>query len=333
MTRFRDDSDAAVRKAALNGLVNLVGPTDQPAVAPLCTALKNTDPEIVRAAALALANIGGAESKPAVPILCSALRDRDVEARRIAAAALSNIGPHAADGVASLTKTLSDRDALVRRNAALALGKIGKSAGAAAAALGEIVDSNEERQEVRIYATEALGQISPAIEPAVPKLMHVLQSKAPWQVRQRAIWALAKIDHPENFGVFPALESLLAESDRESRLVRYDSAIILGAFQGPQTSDRTIDLLEAMLLDKDVGVYSGSDAKVSTTGGESRGGETTVTKVVSADSRGMAAVALARIGPRANRPEIVKALKEATQSTEPRVRDAAAKALKSILGN
>ena len=58
---------------------------------------------------------------------------------------------------------------------ALALGKIGPKAGAASAALAQLVGFNEERQEVRVFASEALGQISPAIEPAVPILLQVLQ--------------------------------------------------------------------------------------------------------------------------------------------------------------
>ena len=46
-----------------------------------------------------------------------------------------------------------------------------------------------------------------------------------------------------------------------------------------------MDLLQEMLLDKELQLYSGSEAKVSTSGTESRRGETKLTQITSKDAR------------------------------------------------
>jgi HEAT repeat protein len=57
-----------------------------------------------------------------------------------------------------------------------------------------------------------------------------------------------------------------------------------------------------------------------------------VTPIHSGDPRWMAAEALGRIGKKANRPEIIRSLKEAVDAADTRVRDAAKEALRKIQG-
>jgi HEAT repeat protein len=326
---FKKDPDTSVRMIALNALVNVVGPEDKAAAADLRTALRDRDPEVVQAAALALGNIGGPEAVPAVPVLCEALQSREANTRRMAAAALAHIGPHASAGVASLTKALTDGDPFVRRNAALGLGRIGQKASAAVPTLAKLLDAKEP-EEIRVFAAEALGQISPEVEPVIPTLLHHLREDGNWRVRQRAVWALARLNDPEKAGVLPALLAVLSETDFETRLVRYDSAIVLGILMGPRAPDKVVDVLLALMKDPQIQIYSGSDAKVTSAGSEAGRGKATVTPNLSGDCRGLAAKSLGFIGRKANRPEIIRILKDAAQSPDAGVREVAEEALGKI---
>jgi HEAT repeat protein len=330
LARFKEDRDPLTRKTALTTLANLVGPGDQAIAKDLCAALGDNDREVVRAAALALANIGGADAGAAVPALCEALHEGEVEARRQAAAALAHLGSEAASSVASLAQSLADGDAVVRRNAALALGRIGKKAELAVPMLARTLAANTEPDEIRMFAAEALWQISPAIEPAVPTLLRLLKEESNYRLRQRAVLALAHLENPERPEVMSALIAVLSETDPESRLVRYDAAVVIGILLGPRAPENTVDVLLEYLRDKKIQIYTGSDAKVSSTGREARTPETAVTQNFAGDCRYQAALALGRIGPGANRPEIIRILKEAAQTPDPKVRQAAADALGKI---
>jgi HEAT repeat protein len=332
LARFKEDRDPAARKTALTTLVNLLGPNDKPLAADLRAALDDTDREVARAAGLALANIGGPEASAAVPALCEALYEAEVEARRHATAALAHLGPDAAAAVSSLGLALADDDAVVRRNAALALARIGKKAEPAVPALARILAAKGESDEIRTFAAEALWRISPAVEPAVPTLLQVLKEEPNHRLRQRAVLALAHLDNPEQAGVMNALVEVLSETDPESRLVRYDAAVVIGILLGPKAPEKTVDVLVEYLGDKNIQIYTGSDAKVSGVGREARVPETTLTQSFASDVRYQAALALGRIGPKANRPEIIQILKEAAQAVDANVRQAASEALRKIQG-
>jgi HEAT repeat protein len=331
LAHFKSDKDPEVRKTALNALVNIVAAEDRAIAKDLRAALRSDDAEIVRAAALALANIGGNEASAAVPVLCEVLADKEVSNRRLAAAALARVGEQAAPGVTALSKALSDRDAVVRRNAALALAHIGPRAAPAVSALAEVVGSKQP-DEVRLYAAEAIANIGPNVEPAVPTLRRVLKEDSNWRIRQRAVWALSHLEGPERAEIVPSLSAVLTETDPGSRILRYESAIVLGMLQAENASDKTIDILQALLNDKDVGVYKGAQTNVKSAGSEARNPDAGVAQNVSGDSRWMAAEALARIGKKANRPDIIKSLKEAAEASDPKVRDAAKEALRKIQG-
>jgi HEAT repeat protein len=330
LTRFREDTDTAVRKSALEALVSMVGSEDKEAAAALRSALRDPDNEVVRAAALGLAKIGGTEAAAAVPILCEALHDKDANARRQAAAALARVGPAAAAAVADLAAVLADRDPVVRRNAALALGHIGAKAEPAVPALATVLASKDEPDEIRLFASEALAQISPAVEPAIPILLRVVKEEDNHRLRQRAVLALGRLNDPERAGVVPTLAAVLSETGLDSRLVRYDAAVLLGVQLGPRAPDKILDVLAAYLGDKDIQIYLGSDAKIGGAGREFRAADTAVTPNFRGDPRYQAAIALGRIGRKANRPDIIRGLKEAAQSSDPKAREAAGEALRRI---
>jgi HEAT repeat protein len=327
--RFKEEPDASVRKALLEALLNVVGPGNHAVAHELRSALHDPDSEIVHTAALTLAKIGGSESAPAIPILCGLLQEKDVIARRQATAALGELGPDAAPAVASLAECLSDRDGVVRRNAALALGRVGAKAGPAVPALARAFADKDELAEVRKYAGEALSLIGAGIEPAVPALIRVLREERDSRIRQNAIMALGRLEKFESLGIAPAFDETLAETAAESRLVRYAAALWLGIQLADRAPAKTIDVLAAYLEDKDVQVYLGSSARIGGAGKEARG-DTTVTPTFRGDPRYQAALALGRIGPKANRPDIVRALKDTTQSPDPKAREAATEALRRI---
>jgi HEAT repeat protein len=328
----RKDETPAVRKTILHALVNVVGPEDKAAVPDLKPALADSDPEIVRTAALAMGSIGGPAAAPAVPVLCEILQNPEGDSRAVAAAALARIGPDAAAAVPALGKALADPTPVVRRNAALALARIGAKAEAAVPDLVRLLNA-EQPHEVRLYAMEAIAYIGgPALDAAVPDLLRVLKNDSNWRVRQRVVMALGRTRKLDRPGVLPALEGVLAETEEETVLVRYEAAIIVGILMGPRAPDKTIDVLEAMLKDPSVQIYGGASASIRSSGPEAGKGTSTVTPKHSGDARWRAAQALGRIGPRAARPEILRLLEEGTQSPDPDMKDNATYALRVLKG-
>jgi HEAT repeat protein len=323
------DHDREVSLAALTSLATILTPQDKALAERLRGLLSHKDAEVSRLAAIALANIGGPEATSAVPILCGALTHRDADVRRQAAAALAHLGVDGVAGQAALIAALADRDPLVRRNAALALGKIGEKAGSAVPALTKLLANKEELHEIRLYAAEALAQMSPAIVPAIPTLVNALRDEPDYHLRQRAVLALGRLDDIERDGIPAALSASLSETDPSTRPVRYDSAVFLAIHLGSRTPAKALDVLSAYLEDKDLQLYVGASAQVGTAGREAQG-DAGVKPILEGDSRFQAALALGRIGPGANRPDIVRGLQNLVKSPEARVREAAREALLAI---
>ena len=73
-----------------------------------------------------------------------------------------------------------------------------------------------------------------------------------------------------------------------------------------------------------------AEAKVKSAGAEARGPDAGVTQIHNGDPRWMAARALGRIGKKANRPQIIRSLKEAAEAPDARVRESAKEALAKI---
>jgi HEAT repeat protein len=324
--RLPQESDPEVRKAILSTLVNLVGPDDGSAAPPLRTCLKDPDPETSRLAAFALGNLGGSQAVPALPILRSALADPVLGVRRQAAAALANIGPEAAPAVPELCSALADGDAQVQSRSAIALAAIGPPAKDAVPHVTRLLRS--KTPEVRQYATEALARIATELEPAIDDLKRLLTEDPEILVRQRAVWVLGRVPNLESSGAAAALESVLSDKDPETALVRYEAARYLAHGLRDRTPDKAIDILVVMLGDTSIKIYTRTDAKVQS--GAESGGSTSIAPKIGGDGRTLPAQALGLIGPKANRPDVVRALDELTRAADPRLRGAAKDALGKI---
>jgi HEAT repeat protein len=330
LERFKVDKDANARRAALDALVNLVGPDDKNLAKDLLPALKADDVETKRSAALALGNIGGPETARAVGPLCEILRDDDPMLKNLAAAALANLGPDAAPAVPDLGRLLSDSDPVTRRNACLALGRIGARSEPAVPDLVRLL-KRDEPDDVRRYAAEALASIGAGAVKAVPELKRALKDDPNAKVRVKCAVALGNHDLGQQ-NIRQALEDTLTETGADTALVRYNAALVLSDHLKNEVSMKTIDVLQEALFDKSLQIYGGSTAKVKGGGGEARTGDSQVTESDDGDGRELIAQALAEIGRRANRPEIIAGLEDAAQSKSERTRDAAKQALKAIKG-
>lgn len=80
--------------------------------------------------------------------------------------------------------------------------------------------------------------------------------------------------------------------------------------------------------DRNLEVYSGSGARVSR--GAEASGAATVQENSAGDGRRLAAVALAEVGRRANRPDVIRCLEAVLKADDTRFREAARDALKRI---
>ena len=334
LARFMEEKDANARRAALDALVSLVGPderADKALVRELLKALRTDDDDVRRAAALGLGNIGGPDAAQAVGPLCELLRQDDPLFQSQAAAALANIGPQAALAVPALTDALSASDAATRRNAAFALSAIGPRALPAVAKLVALLDSKQP-DDVRRYAAEAIHKIGPEAMEAIPALKRALKEDKSKEVRVKAVMALGNHEFTAR-GVREALEETLPETRDDMAVVRYNAAVVLTDHLKENVSVKTIDVLQAALFDRDLSVYAGSSARVKGTGGEAATGDSRVSEANNGDGREVIALALAEIGRRANRPKIIEGLEDTARSPNEGAREAAKKALKAVKGN
>jgi len=252
----------------------------------------------------------------------------------LAAAALANVGPEAFTALKDLTAALHDTEPNVRRNAALAIGRMkGVAVSALPDLAGLIIDPKAQPDDVRLYATEAIAYIGheahEKLPTFLPELERVISKDPAWQVRQRAVWALGGLEDIEKAGVVPVLESILDETERDTRLVRYEAAVLLGMRLGPKAPPKTTDVLVANLKDESIRVYGGSGTDVKG-GGKEVTGEQKVVVRSEGDARWLPAIALGNIGPKANRADVIEALKDAQGSKDAKVREAATEALKKI---
>jgi HEAT repeat protein len=333
---FHKEKDDTIRKVALDALVNAVTKLDKDAANDLRGLLADKDPEIVRGAALALGNIGGPAADEAVGELREALAKGDLLTRIQASAALANVGQGAAPAVRDLIVALDDKEPEIRRNAALALSHIGPQAASAVPALARRLRPDETNEQVRTYSAEAIAEIAKgdgdAIVEAVPDLLKAVRNDKTSTVRQRCIWALFQVRDLEALGVVEPLIAVLNEKDDEQVLVRYDAARCLGIRLRGKAPEKAVDVLVQMLNDKRLRTYEGSAADVTGSGVEGVKGGAKVAMTLGGDARFLAAEALARIGRKADRPDVIKLLNEAANSRDAETLKAAQEALKAIQG-
>ena len=127
------------------------------------------------------------------------------------------------------------------------------------------------------------------------------------------------------------LTALLSdETLQQHLLVRYDAARVLAVNLRDKAPAKAVDVLLHMLTNKELKIYHGTDASVTNIGAEGTKGASKIDPNVSGDARFLAAIALGQMGTRANRKDVIKALKDAETDKDERLRQEAEKALKAI---
>ena len=316
----RDSRDPAVRNAVLSTLINLVDPS----------MAKDTG-----------------DHKVLVEVLKRGLTEGEPEMRGLAAGALANLGEHAAPALSELADLLDDAKVppATRRNVALALANVHETIrnlprnrkDAVVRKLGRALVSDPGvpgeqlglLAEMRRFSAEALARIGfDNAQPALKEILRAIRKDPDSGVRLLAVAVFlgAGNDLKSVVGAVEALTGCL----KDTRVaVRYEAARSLARGLGPETSTAAINVLEDMLKDTSVRVYDGTNAEVKG-GTESSSGQSQTRRNLGGDGRFMAAQALGFIGPKANRPSIIEALKSLKQSPDKRCQEEADKALKAL---
>jgi len=231
-----DEPDPLARLSAMRSLATC-DPLPPEALPKLIDALREDDRDIQGWAAETLILYGPA-AKEALPALVEVLRSPTADDERSnayrrwrAAEAIGEIGPEAAEAVPALMDAMSDDDDAVCAYATIALGKIGAAAKDAIPQMVEKLDDPDIRHG---HLMQALGQMSPLAEAAVPALLRLLTTGKTYD-RTQSAWALARI------APTPAVAAALAEASRndENAYVRLHAAVALTII-GP-------DIVEDML--------------------------------------------------------------------------------------
>jgi HEAT repeat protein len=327
-----------MRKAAIIALVRVLGPGDDDARPVLLAALKDPEVEIRQNTALALGGVGGPEAAPAVPILLDLLRKDDnkgqdkeaLDLRRRAALAFQNIGPEAKAAVPELCKALRSPDKELRYNATVALSGFKGVGEPAVPDLVQLIQDPKEDVEVRKQAAVSLSRIGyvPALQTAMPALLRFVgDTTAVNAVRERVLWILRPylLNSQDRAPVFTALMGAVSESPATaSKMLRYDSAYLLGMFLEDKVDNKVLDVLGDFLKDTEFKLFQRG---VGTGGGfgEGSAGKTEFQEKAKGDARVMAVDALRLIGAErvAGRPDIVLQLLrlEADPKTDGKLRE------------
>jgi HEAT repeat protein len=292
------------------------------------------------------------QNEAAMSLLVEALKDKAAKVRKRAAECLGDLGPGARSAVASLVKEVGDSDPTVSWAAIDALGQIGPDAESALPTLVEAL--NDAR--TRGAAIDALGQIGRIARAAIPALEKVLKGDD-GSVRWSAASALVRIGGP---GAEDGVRYLLETATRDKARNQTDATHILmaptarpslpallRAIRDPLVRDFATEIalevsaylmkdpladVRSLLQDKDAGVRCVSAWVLYC----ARAVE--IKEVIAVQQEGLkasdpwprrrAAQFLGALGPNAR--DAVPALSAALKDHDERVRDAAAKALKSI---
>jgi HEAT repeat protein len=182
-------AEARVRLEAATDL-GRIGPPASAALPPLRKHMENdADPLVCLAAAHAVASIDP-KNEMAVALLVAGLKDRAAKVRRRSAEALGDLGTRSAVG--PLIETAKDADPTVKWAVLDALGQIGPDAESALPILIEALKDTA----TRAAAIEALGQLGPKARSAGPSLEPMLQATEP-ALRWSAAASLVRIGGPE----------------------------------------------------------------------------------------------------------------------------------------
>src|SRR5262249_17798089 len=138
--------------------------------------------------------------------------------------------------------------------------------------LVKLVQDPKEDVEVRKQAAVALSRIGyvPALETAMPGLLGFLSdSTAMSIVRERVLWILRPylLNSQKREPVFTKLMGLLSESPATaSKMLRYDSAYLLGMFLEAKVDNKALDVLGDFLKDTEFKLYQGGKGTSSAVG-------------------------------------------------------------------
>src|SRR5262249_54490261 len=134
----------------------------------------------------------------------------------------------------------------------------------------------------------------------------------------------------ERHGGVAILTAMLDDMKDEMTLARYDAARALAFNFRGDAPDKAATTLVEMMQNKKLLVYKGTGAQVSGATSETSGGST-VKANLGGDARYMAADALGWMGDRAaDRPDVVKALREATRDPDEKLSKKATEALQRL---
>jgi len=189
----------------------------------------DTDLSTRYAALYALEDIGP-PAKDAVPLLLDYLKSDNGLVRSRAARVLGTIGPAAAVAVPALEASLADPKASTRAAAAVALWRIARAPSALTATVKDLRSPDESNL---FFALDAIREIGPEAEVAVPVLIQTLRHAPQWY-QTSVVEALAKI----GAGAKPALPALTEAFNDEGALHREEIAAAIKSIEsaaGPKT--------------------------------------------------------------------------------------------------
>ncbi len=316
-----------------------------PVFDPLTQLLRNEDPDTAMLAAFALIRVGGPMARPAVPVMIHTLSNPDPTKQEQAATFLGELGPDAADAVTALAAAVQqDRAVPVRSRAALALTKIGAEAVRATPQLLEALRSADTpetlKEDVRKLIAEVFLQMGyPNSREAMPHLLDFIAKDANLGMRQRCIDVFIFMEAAD----FPKIRSANGRSAEEvltavlsdrsadaSPIVKYDAARALALNLRDKAPEKAADLLLEMLTNDNLKIYGGTDATVTSIGSEGTTGTTQQNPRLEGDARFLAANALGVMGSKANRRDVIDALKKATTDDKDKTGRLKAEAKKAL---
>lgn len=196
---------------------------------------------------LLLTVMPAAPYKADVNRLLKDLQSKDAVKQDKAARELAAIGPRA---VPALIKALKSGTEGVVGRAARALGKIGAPAKDAVPALIARIDDNKGRSRDDAEVIEALMQIAPRHNEAVPALCAILREPPSNPCRIHAVVALGKMGAEAKEAV-PDLIEMLDEDAGKAGPIRFHAATALG--QIGTGAKKAVPALVKLLKDKNAG--------------------------------------------------------------------------------
>lgn len=297
LIKLLDSTDPEVKMSAITSLGEM-GPAAKKAEPQLLEILKSAKDRTRNAAVFALSKMGSKAAIPEIKKLAAESSD-DERLQLVCAWALVRNNPHDPETIKTalpgLTKALTDERPLVRREAANAISLMGPEAKSAIPALTAALKEEENPRVIQELIT-ALAEIGPAAAPAISAIAPYLNS-GNVDLRLVATYAMARFGKVAKAEV-PQLEKTLNSSNNNM-----ENAVTLWALTKidptPQRAEKAAPVMAKVVTD-----HPNPDARLE------------------------AAISLGEYGIKT--PEIKQALEAASKDQDPRVKKAAAAALKKL---